>query len=162
MNQESGATPAKNMAGRRSPRAFGWWALAAALLVGAASYPTVRRAMKPAELLDALSVEGVATLDGAPMSRGCVTFMPTVAEEAGGRPGLARIEADGSFRVGNANPGRPIKMRPGEYLVTVLALDDSGPAPRTISPPDYGDVRKTPLRATLRLGANRVNLNLRQ
>ncbi len=146
---------------RRHPWRNSFWLVLAVVGAGAL-YPSVRRALKPAELLDALAVEGVVTLDGAPLASGCVTFMPTLAEEAGGRPGLARIEPGGAFRVGNANPGRPIKMKPGEYLVTVMAMDENGPAPRLATPPDYADLRRTPLRATLALGPNRVELALRR
>lgn len=137
-------------------------ALVAAILVAAALYPVVRWARKPAELIDALSVEGVATIDGAPLRSGCVTFMPLLPEEQGGRPGLASIGSDGTFRVGNANLGRPVKMRPGEYVVTVIAMDESGPVPRIATPEQYSNTRKTPFRVTLALGPNRVDLPLKR
>lgn len=111
-------------------------------------------------------VQGTVTLDGKPLDRGTVTFLPTQAEEDGGRAGIARIEPNGDYWIGNATPTKPVGLKPGKYVVTVLAMepDPTGTgqpiaSPRT--PLVYAEQGTTPFSATIEPGTNVVNLALR-
>jgi len=101
-----------------------------------------------------------------PLSSGTVTFIPIVSEREGGRPGVARIESDGSFEIGNANPEKPRRFHPGEYKVTVLAMKPVRPhrpgAPVAVqtTPPLFESPRTTPLTAVIRAGASVVEIDL--
>jgi len=107
---------------------------------------------------------GNVTLDGAPLPSGMVTFVPQIPESAGGHPGIGSIESSGHYRLGNAEHGRAKPLRPGEYVVTVVAMDvdrsRGKPAPKLAVPGRYADATQTPLRVTLAPGDNRVDLRL--
>lgn len=110
-------------------------------------------------------VTGRVTLDGKPLSGGTITFVPEVAEEEGGRPGLARIEPDGGFWVGSANPAKPAGLIPGRYRVTVLAMrpDPTGtgnPIAQMTVPEVYSEAATSPLEATIVAGKNRLTFDL--
>ena len=107
---------------------------------------------------------GEVTLDGRPLDSGMVTFVPEIPESAGGHPGIASIEGAGHYRLGNAESGRAKPLRPGEYIVIVVAMDvdksHGKPAPKLAVPERYADATKTPLRVTLTPGENKVDLRL--
>jgi hypothetical protein len=118
-------------------------ALALVILAGGCGEKTPRPKEYPG------LVTGVVTLDGKPLGTGTITFIPDVAETEGGRPGLARIETDGSFWVGSANTTKPAGLLPGKYRVTVLAMkpDPTGtgkPIAVPIVPERYTEVDSTP------------------
>jgi hypothetical protein len=110
------------------------------------------------------SAVGTVTLDGRPLESGAVSFVPTISERQGGRPGLCSIEADGAYAVGKSEFGRASPLPPGDYIVTVLAMTidrrDGKPAPRVAVPERYTDYRTSPLRATLVAGENRIDVKL--
>jgi hypothetical protein len=103
-------------------------------------------------------VQGRVLLDSQPMPSGAVTFLPE-GDSDDGRPGVARINPDGSFSIGNANDKEPKGLPPGEYRVTVLRMSPGGvgrgPIATLASPAEYADYRTTPLRAVVRAGENR-------
>ena len=112
-------------------------------------------------------VHGTVSLDAETLGFGTVTFLPEVAESAGGRPGIARIESDGSFRVGNANPSKPTGLLPGRYKVTVLAMrpDPAGtgdPIAQLAVPEVYTEPTRTPLIVDVAAGPNRFEFDLRR
>ncbi len=67
---------------------------------------------------DIASVEGVVTMDGKPLPRATVQFIP----EVGGRPALARTDKDGKY-VLNFSGGRKGAI-PGKNKVQITTLAD--------------------------------------
>ena len=104
------------------------------------------------------------TIDGKPLDSGMVTFNPTIPESAGGHPGIASIDGEGNYQLGNAEHGRAKLLRPGEYVVTVVAMKidrrNSSPAPKLAVPERYADVAESPLRVSLTPGNNKIDLTL--
>lgn len=110
-------------------------------------------------------VTGWVYFDGRPLDGGTITFLPNRSEENGGRAGVARIETDGAFFVGNANPDKPIGLQPGDYKVAVLKMSLEGSEStsgsiRLSTPAIYADIKTSPLVATVHRGANRLVVNL--
>jgi hypothetical protein len=113
----------------------------------------------------AAEVSGVVTLDGKPLDAGTVTFIPEIAEEAGGRPGIARIGPNGRYQLGNANPEKPLRFYPGRYRVTVLAMQanpsNTGRSIAVLTVPErYTSPRTTPFIQEVVAGKNDVTLRL--
>jgi len=110
------------------------------------------------------NAEGIVTLDGAALPSGMVTFVPQIAESAGGHPGIASIGSAGAYKLGNAEHGRAKSLRPGEYVVIVVSMDvdrsRGKPSPKLAVPPKYADALESPLRVTLKPGENKVDLSL--
>jgi hypothetical protein len=113
---------------------------------------------------DPCYAKGVVTLDGKPLPSGMVTFVPQIPESAGGHPGIASIGADGGYELGNAEHGRAKALKPGEYVVMVVAMEidraNGKPTPKLALPPEYADAFNSPLRVTLPPGQNSVDLKL--
>jgi hypothetical protein len=113
---------------------------------------------------DPCNASGRVTIDGKPLTSGMVTFNPTIPESAGGHPGIASIDSAGGYKLGNAEHGRAKLLRPGEYIVTVVAMEidrsKGPPAPKLAVPERYADFRESPLRITLIPGDNKVDLSL--
>lgn len=110
-------------------------------------------------------VSGRITVNGESLKTGTVTFVPDAAEEAGGRPGIARIESDGRYRVGNANPDKPQGLLAGHYKVTVLSMtierDSQGrPQPRSELRERFGDWRTTPFSIVVNRDVDDANFEL--
>jgi hypothetical protein len=108
-------------------------------------------------------VHGTVMFDGRPLGTGTITFIPKRSEAEGGRPGLARIGSDGSYRVGNANPDRPAGLAPGPYAVVVLAMEPislGSPIARLIVPERYTDDRTSHLYANITPGENTLDFHL--
>jgi hypothetical protein len=125
-------------------------------------------------------VEGVVTLDGAPLEQANVFFSPVGGE--GALPATGLTGADGHFRLTSTRGGRIGRgATEGEYVVRVTKIEvpppppavpmghpDYGkqPPPRPMSwaeeqsqikyivPPHYGDTKTSPLRATVSKGLN--------
>ena len=110
------------------------------------------------------NASGIVTIEGKPLASGMVTFNPTIPESAGGHPGIASVDAAGRYQLGNAEHGRAKLLRPGEYVVTVVAMEidrsQGPPAPRLAIPDRYADFAESPLRITLSPGDNKVDLTL--
>lgn len=110
-------------------------------------------------------VQGRVRLDGKPMPGGTITFLPDQSAGDEIRPGVGRIDRDGTYRIGNSNTVEPTGVRPGEYKVTVMRMRAVGggaghPLAQLDSPEIYTDLAKTPLRATVRAGRNQVDFDL--
>ena len=114
--------------------------------------------------IEACNAGGSVTLDGKPLASGMVTFNPTIPESAGGHPGIASIDPSGKYQLGNAEHGRAKLLRPGEYIVTVVAMEidrsKGPPVPKLAVPERYADFAESPLRVTLSPGDNAVDLTL--
>lgn len=110
-------------------------------------------------------VQGKVTFDGEPLNGGTITFIPLTPEEEGGRPGIARLEADGSYWIGNANPDKPKGLKPGKYKVTFLAMTPlpngtSNPIAELRIPEELTDSRKTPIECTVTPGDHHLDFEL--
>ena len=107
------------------------------------------------------SVEGVVTLDGQPLTRGTVSFIP----DAGGAGATAAINSDGTFA---AKTGSSSGLPPGEYSITVRAREDAVipakgnlPMPgKLLTPKKYDAASTSGLRATIEPGDNELKLEL--
>ena len=108
-------------------------------------------------------VSGVATLDGSPLPRGTVSYNPT-------QPGPASyggILSDGNYLI---KTGREEGLPSGEYIVTVVAKEESipddtnrglPPKPgKTITPLWYLSKQTSNLKFTVEPGSNEINLEL--
>lgn len=136
------------------------WAFVCVALAGCGK-KSESRPDYPAQVL------GVVTLQDRPLSTGTVTFIPDKEENEGGRPGIARIEADGSYRIGNANPDKPAGLPPGKYKVTVLVMKPDPtktgyPVAELVIPDVYTDYVRTPFEVNVIAGANEHNFNLQR
>lgn len=109
------------------------------------------------------SVEGLVTLDGAPLPSGSISFVPS----SGGPSAYARTDSSGRYEV---YTGREAGISPGEYEVTVVAREAptvkqsklGGPPPpgKQITPPWYASSGHTPLSFSVIPGSNDINLEL--
>ena len=112
---------------------------------------------------DLATLEGVVTLDGAPVPAGSISFVPT----AGGAQAYAMSDDSGSYE---AYTGREAGLQPGQYKVTVVArqrpkvnqTEAGGPAPagQALTPRWYASLDSTPISVDVKPGSNEVNLEL--
>jgi hypothetical protein len=110
-------------------------------------------------------VRGVVTYNGRSMTAGTVTFIPVKRDNDRINPGLAKIEPDGTFWVGNSNLSKPAGLRPGRYKVTVLSVKPrpdgaSGPVAKLQIPEEYTREESTPFEVDVVKGQNRFRLDL--
>jgi len=121
-------------------------------------------------------VEGVVTLDGNPLAGASVMFMP--ADTSGGTE-AASGTSDGSGRYMlssmNGDPGKGAVM--GNYVVTVSKIESNDPRARMSSeeamasdlpptqkellPAVYQNSARTPLKATVNKGRNKIDIELK-
>lgn len=109
------------------------------------------------------TVEGVVTLEGAPVPSGSISFVPS----GGGTQSYAMSDASGGYEV---YTGREVGLKPGEYTVTIVArerpvvnqTESGGPAPPgvAITPAWYASPETSGLKFTVAPGANEINLEL--
>ena len=108
------------------------------------------------------SVKGVVTLDGKPVERGRITFVP--AESGAGA--FAAINADGSYE---ARTGSVDGLETGEYLIAVQSREDSIPDPKggpplpgkLITPRKYARSRTSGINVSIDPGSNKVDFELK-
>jgi len=108
------------------------------------------------------TVEGVVRLNGKPLDRGSVTFVPV----EGGAGATASIGSGGAYA---ARTGSLEGLEPGEYVVTVQARGDvirnaKGGLPmpgKLLTPAKYTTSKTSDLRATIKPGSNELDLELR-
>lgn len=110
-------------------------------------------------------VRGVVTLNGRPLDRGSVTLIPVKGGEELGQPGVARIDPDGSFWIGNSNLFKPAGIRPGTYKAVILSMrprpeGTGGPIAVLEVPERYTDERTTPFEVVVTNGQNRFRFDL--
>ncbi len=108
-------------------------------------------------------VSGLATLDGTPLTRGTVTFMP----DGPGPTAYGSIDGEGYYTV---KTGREEGLPPGQYTVTIVAKEDSIPdtsgrgmppkAGKNITPLWYASKNSSGLNFTVESGSNDINLEL--
>lgn len=109
-------------------------------------------------------LSGRVSLDGKPLATGVITLTPV----GKGPSAYAAIGADGRYSI---HTGAATGLEPGEYVVTVAAnaaaAGGAAEAPGNkgllplITPPQYRDARKSPLRATVERGSQELDFELR-
>ena len=133
---------------RNRRRAFAAIGLTAALLVGCGGP------------YDA-TVAGTVKFNGAPVSRGTVSFTP----QSTGAPAYGQISPDGAYLL---RTGREEGLNSGSYTVTVAANEtpppnpNGGPPPmgKSITPEWYRDPATSGLLFTVTPGDNTIDLEL--
>ena len=108
------------------------------------------------------SVKGVVTLDGKPVQRGRITFVP--AESGAGA--FAAINPDGSYE---ARTGSVDGLEAGEYKIAVQSREDSIPDPKggpplpgkLITPMKYARSRTSGFNVSIDPGSNKVDFELK-
>jgi hypothetical protein len=107
------------------------------------------------------SVSGKVTLNGKPLETGTVSFHPAMP----GPLAYGTIDAGGGYELRTGSqPG----VAPGEYVVTVSAIELVPPAPgsrddplpKPLAPERYGSPKDSPLRCTVARGSNRFDIEL--
>jgi hypothetical protein len=108
------------------------------------------------------TVTGMVSLDGAPLPRGTVKFLP----DQSGPAAYGVIAADGKYSV---TTGREAGLPAGAYTVTVVANEPSvpntnsslPPAPgKPLAPPWYRESATSGLKYTIESGSNEINIEL--
>jgi hypothetical protein len=113
----------------------------------------------------ASQLSGQVSLDGRPLTTGVVTLTPV----GNGPSAYAAIGPDGRYSI---HTGAAAGLDPGEYVVTVAANATTssgatgvespggkGPLP-LITPPEYLDRGRSPLRATITPGSQVIDFKL--
>jgi hypothetical protein len=103
------------------------------------------------------SIHGSITLDGKPLTTGNVSFHPVKS----GPVAYGTIQSDGAYKIfTGSTQGLPA----GEYRVTVVAtVMPKNPAPgeefgKLLTPADYGNPEKTPLKFQIQSGDNAIDI----
>ncbi len=110
-------------------------------------------------------LSGRVSLDGQPLTAGVVTLTPV----GDGPSAYATIGPDGSYSI---HTGAAVGLDPGEYVVTVAATATAsgratgvespggkGPLP-LMTPLEYRDLIRSPLRATVAPGSQVIDFKL--
>lgn len=103
------------------------------------------------------SISGKVTIDGKPLATGTVTFHPL----GGGAAAYGLIRPDGEYAI---STGAEKGLAAGEYAVTVVATTPPAPGHdfgELLASAQYGTVERTPLRATVKPGINRIDFDLK-
>ena len=107
-------------------------------------------------------VNGTVTLDGKPLDKGNVSFLPV----GSGTPAYGSIGADGRYEV---KTGQGEGLKPGDYVVVVkatteiVASDEPGAhevLPELLTPKAYADKGTSPLKFTVAAGSQTIDLPL--
>jgi len=108
------------------------------------------------------SVSGSVTLDGKPVSKGNVSFMPVTD----GATAYGTIAADGTYTLSSgSNSG----ANPGDYVVVVVVNGDIPPPvpgktpenPKALSPIKYASKDTSDLKVTVKAGPNVIPLEMK-
>jgi uncharacterized protein (TIGR03067 family) len=97
------------------------------------------------------SVEGKVTLDGQPLPRAQVVFVPP---PDGGRKATGTTNEKGEYQLVTA--GKRGGVRPGPYKVVITKKV----AGKSVVPARYGSPETTPLKLTVKEGQNALNIDL--
>jgi hypothetical protein len=105
-------------------------------------------------------VRGKVLVDGQPPAGAVVVFHPVDQSVADTRRPVGRVEADGTFTLSTFNVGEGAPA--GQYIVAISRARAPSESVTTTAkdsvqmPPKYGDVRSSPLRATVTEGTNEM------
>lgn len=108
------------------------------------------------------SVTGFVTIDGKPVRRGRITFVP----KERGAGAFAAINSDGSYE---ARTGSTDGLEAGEYLIALQSRGDSIPDPhggpplpgKLITPKKYARSRTSGFQVSIDPGSNKVDFKLK-
>ncbi len=106
-------------------------------------------------------VSGIVTLDGQPVDRGNVTFIPRI----GGTTSYANIQPDGSYEV---MTGEERGLPSGNYQVSIVVNEvippkiegDPPPGAKLISPRKYADPNESGLEFLVERGRNTMDIEM--
>ena len=107
------------------------------------------------------TLEGLVTLDGSPVTRGRITFVPSES----GAGAFASINSDGSYQ---AHTGSLNGLESGEYSIAIQSRENSIPDPKggpplpgkLITPKKYSRSNTSGLTISITPGSNQVNFEL--
>lgn len=154
-------------------------------MLGLAACAVVMTGCSDGNVIDTEYVEGLVTLDGAPVPDATVMFVPV--NEGQGMSATGMTDARGVFRLTGANVGEArVKAqagtKPGEYHVGVIKsvsekvmsqeearekgvpyvapTPGKGPKVTHVVPEKYNDPKKSGLKATVKEGKNDIPIEL--
>ncbi|MDO5579792.1 MAG: hypothetical protein Q4G69_01535 [Planctomycetia bacterium] len=118
-------------------------------------------------------VEGQVTLDGKPIEDAVVSFVPKTP--GAGEDASGRSKANGSYKLSSLRGLPESGAMEGEYVITVYKnekVDLAVPQKtldgeaitfemKNIMPPDYKNPAKSPLKATVVRGKNKINIEVK-
>jgi hypothetical protein len=102
------------------------------------------------------TVSGKVTLDGAPLTKGTVTFAP----QGEGRIAYGEIDSSGNYTVRTLNDQG---MQVGEYNVTIIATGEAPASdipPPLLTPAKYANAQTSGFTASVKPGPNTFNFAL--
>lgn len=131
-----------------------------ALLAGCSTEKSDKVTIYPAQ------VRGSVMLDGRSLTHGTVTFYPQDNRADRPGPGIASIDPQGNYWVGNSNLSKPAGLPPGRYKVTVLVMTPRpegahGPIAILAVPEAYTKEATTPFEYEIVAGENKIRLDLK-
>ena len=108
------------------------------------------------------SLEGVVTLDGSPVERGRIIFVPSES----GAGAFAAIKSDGSYE---AHTGSVNGLESGDYSIVIQSREDPIPDPKggppmpgkLITPNKYARSNTSGLNVSISLGSNEKDFELK-
>lgn len=113
---------------------------------------------------------GTVTLDGVPLTKGSVRFMPDNSKGTRGPMATGQIGSDGKFVLMTAAPGDGAQV--GSYKVVVSCWEETpfdpknpkaSPPPKSLIPERYADERTSGLTAEVKSGGpNEFTFNLKK
>lgn len=115
-------------------------------------------------------VNGIVTLDGAPLTKGGVRFVPDNSKGTRGPMATGQIGSDGKFVLMTTTPGDGAQV--GSYKVVVSCWEETpfdpknpkaSPPPKSLVPERYADERTSGLTAEVKSGtANQFTFELKR
>lgn len=106
-------------------------------------------------------VSGKVTIDGAPLTKGDISFAPVEA----GPIATGKIDAGGNYTL---NVGTKKGIPPGKYRVTIVAVEavpaspeNPMPLPKLLTPAKYNNSETSELTAEVKAGSNSIPFELK-
>jgi hypothetical protein len=117
-----------------------------------------------ADLPPVAKVSGVVTLDGKPLSRGTIQFVPDASKGTAGPTAVGTIDPQGHYRLKTAGVEGAIVgfHKVGVYALQQQPEDETAPPPPPLIPPRYFNPETSGLWAEVRAGQdNELDFPLR-
>lgn len=109
-------------------------------------------------------VSGVVTLDGKPLPRGTIQFVPDASKGTEGPTAVGTIDSEGHYRLKTAGVEGAIVgfHKVGVYALKQEPADETAPPPPPLIPPKYFNPETSGLRAEVIAGQeNEIDFPLR-
>jgi hypothetical protein len=137
---------------------------AAAVLGGCLACLILLGCGRRADLPPVAKVSGVVTLDGKPLPRGTIQFVPDASKGAEGPTAVGTIDPQGHYRLKTAGTDGAIVgfHRVGVYALQQEPEDETAPPPPPLIPPKYFNPETSGLTAEVKAGQdNQLDFPLR-